>query len=297
MIPVDPRAVNWFAMLSITVGSLLLVACGSSSPPAAVANEVFGRGSIDAPDPGAGIDDRWAVIVIDEVQEAEVNRILEEMAAGPVAALVRAPHGIRFEDAPRAMLTAVPRLDMAILNSRRDPATVSAEYFDSRGRRATASILLRERGPIAQVDYRVPGEDVTRSRSLQLLDLERRLQSTAVPVGATLSERSAEAILRSSIRSNRGTMISTGSEPERLRFRLLMLDEQEATVVVRREPEPAMLSMTVEAGLFGSDVEGERAIRKAFVDSLRAWGQVLQPSAAVAPPDPCDVTRDSVDEK
>ena len=47
MIPADPRAVNLFAMLSITVGSLFLVACGTSSPPAAVANEVFGGGIIE----------------------------------------------------------------------------------------------------------------------------------------------------------------------------------------------------------------------------------------------------------
>lgn len=254
----------------------LLVGCEAPPPPAAASNEVFGDGIVTTRDQGAGIDDRWASIVLDEDQREEIRLILEESVSGPVEPLVPARDGVRFEDTPRAMITAAPKVEMALLSTEHVPATAFATYRDSRGRQAVASIRIRERGPIAAIDYRVPGSDVARARAGQLIDIQDRLGTAIAQSGPGFDVRSAEAMLRASIRSKRGTLVSSRIEPEQYRMKLLMLDEQEATIVVRRVPPPLVVSVSAEAGMFRNDARAE-ALARAFDLQLRAWGRMRQP--------------------
>ena len=279
---VDLRSVARF--LGVRVGFLIVfgafsatAGCENPPPPAAAgSNEVFPSRGDQGLNQQQIIDDRWASIVLDESQRAEVREILEEASAGPVLPLVPARYGIRFEDTPHAMAIAAPKVEMAIFNSSHEPATASVTYLDSRGRQAVASIRLRKRGPIAQVEYRVPGDDAVRERANQLIDLEDRLGVAMEEAGATISGRSAEAIIRASVRSNHGRVLSSGMEPEQYRFVLLMLDGQKATLTVRREPGPRVLSVHGEAGLFANDQRAE-SLEGAFRKSLEAWGRSLKP--------------------
>ena len=264
-------------------GVFLVLGCRNPPPPeAAGSNEVFSSRHDHGLDRQGLIDDRWASIVLDESQRAAVREILQEAAAGPVQPLVPARYGIRFEDAPFAMVIAARKVEMAILETSHEPATSSVTYLDSRGRQAIGSVQLRKRGPIARVEYRVPGDDAARERAKQLIDLEDRL-GVAVDLalkkaGPTMSATSAEAILRASVRSNRGRVLSSQVEPEHYRFSLLMLDGQRASLTVRREPGPRVLSVQGEAGLF-MDADRVESLELAFRDSLEAWGRTLRPEA------------------
>lgn len=247
------------------------VGCASKppSPPAAASNEVF-DGSVGGSSPG--IDDRWASITLDESQEAEVREAFRDLVHGPVSPLRAAEHGVRFEDVPRAIINAAPKVEMAVLRQAFVPAEVVAEYDDRLGRRATARIVLRSRGPIAEVTYRIPGDEISRSRSRQLIDLNERL-AFAASSDRSIGPESARAILKASLRSQGGEIDRVTFVPDRHRFTLLMLDEQEAQLEVRREPPPRQLSWTASAGLFG-DPERSEALGRALEEALRSWGRV-----------------------
>ena len=274
-------------LLSVLAVPVAILGCGSPPPPpAAASNEMFDGGvvSTDHRDGASAIDDRWASIVLDGEQESAVRKTFRELVQGPVDSLEPALHGIRFDDVPRAMITAAPRIETAVLRSAFEPARVSASYLDVRGRRATASISLRMRGPVASVDYRVPGDDVAAVRSSQLVDLEARLVDSTWRSDAELTVDGAEAILRASIRANRGRIEAIDLDPEQYRYTLLMLDEQEMDVVVRREPPPKILSWSVDVGLFG-DRDAAESFGVAFEDALRAWGATREPPGSRAPMD------------
>ncbi|MEE2973069.1 MAG: hypothetical protein VX672_08085 [Planctomycetota bacterium] len=267
--PPDLRIPTGWALIT----ALLLLGAGCASepprPPAAASNEVFddrigGRSPV--------IDDRWASITLDENQRIEVRRTLREGAHGPISPLIPATHGMRFEDVPRAIINAAPKVEMAILRQAFVPAEVAAEYRDRQGRRATARILLRSRGPVAAVSYRISGDEIARSRSRQLIDLNERLAFAARP-DRSLGPESATAILRASLRSQGAGVEQVTFIPDRYRFTLLMLDEQEAELEVRREPPPRQLSWTASAGLFG-DPERSAALGRELEETLRAWGRV-----------------------
>ena len=284
--PGDLRSSSRFftlrAGLSVAGIALLVTGCRNEPPmPAAASNEVFAARPGEGPSQREFVDDRWASIVLDEAQRAAVRTILEDAAAGPVDPMVPARYGIRFEDAPRAMVMSAPMVEMAILDAHHDPSTASVTYLDSRGRQATASVRLRKRGPVASVAYRVPGDDVVRERAAQLIDLDDRLSMASRQVGKMITASAAEAIIRASVRSNRGRIVSSGVEPERFRFNLLMLDGQEAVLTVRRQPVPRVLSVEAEAGLFGDDVRTE-SLERAFLESLRAWGRTTRPEVPYA---------------
>ena len=252
---------------------MLLLGTGCASkpppPPAAASNEIFDD-RIGGSSPV--VDDRWASITLDENQQIEVRQAFGDLVHGPVSPLAPAAHGMRFEDVPRAMINAAPKVEMAILRQAFVPAEVTAEYHDRLGRRATARIVLRSRGPIAEVTYRIPGDEITRSRSRQLIDLNERLAFAARP-DRSLEPESATAILKASLRSQGAGVDRVDLIPDRYRFTLLMLDEQEAKLEVRREPPPRQLSWTASAGLFG-DSERSAALGRALEDALRAWGRV-----------------------
>ena len=281
------RCPGFGAFVSMLLVPIAIFGCGSPPPPpAAASNEMFDGGvvSTDHRDGASPIDDRWASIVLDGEQASAVRSTFRELVPGPVDPLEPAFHGIRFDDVPRAMITAAPRIETAVLRSAFEPARVSASYLDVRGRRATASISLRMRGPVASVDYRVPGDDVAAVRSSQLVDLEKRLVDSTWRSDAELTVDVAEAILRASIRANRGRIDSIDLDPEQYRYTLLMLDEQEMDVVVRREPAPKVLSWSVDVGLFG-DRDAATSFGVVFEDALRAWGATPEPSESRDPMD------------
>ena len=270
---------RFLGFLIAAVAPLSSSGCESPPPPAAAAsNETFGDGTVRTRNQGGGMDDQWASIVLDDRQRDEVRRILGEVVSGPVSPMIPAPNGIRFEDTPRAALTAAPKVEMAILSTKHDPTTAFATYRDSRGRQAVASVRIRDRGPIAAVEYRVPGDDVKLVRAAQLLDIEDRLGAAGIDARREIGGRSAEAILRASIRSMRGTLVSSRIEPEQYLIRLLMLDEEEATLVVRRAPAPLVVSVSTKAGMFGEPALAD-ALQRAFEGELRAWGRVRKPAS------------------
>ena len=140
----SPTGDLWSALgfFGVGVGLLLGFAasgCRQKPPPAAASNEVFTSPSGRMPDRQGVIDDRWASIVLDESQRAEVRAILEEAVVGPVSPPVPARYGIRFEDTPHALTVAAPTVEMAILDSSHEPAKASVTYLDRRGREAIAS--------------------------------------------------------------------------------------------------------------------------------------------------------------
>ena len=205
--------------------------------------------------------------------------LLEKMVHGPTPNLEQAPHGIRFEDVPRAMINAAPTVEMAILSQSFHPAEVTVSFDDHRGRRASASIVLRTRGPRVSVTYRVPGSDTTQAKSRLLIDVFGRLPGSVGRAPEPLTLDSAEAILRAAIRSNHGRIESHSWEPDRYRYTMLMLDELEADIEIRREPAPTILSWTATAGLFGRPEIAAR-LGDALMVALRAWGKDFEPSSA-----------------
>lgn len=243
--------------------------CGSTRPPAAASNVVLDAG---VEDPVPGVDDRWASIVLDEPRRREVIEILDEAAvgAGGVRPLEPAPHGIRFEDVPRAMADAAARMEMAILHAEHLDRAFDLEFVDRGGRSATATVRWGRRGPSAAIRYRVPGGDADAAQASLLAAVEtcleswrrsdaRSMEAWADDVGRTLAEQ--------------GAIVSTRSfVPERHRFTLLMLDEAEARIEVRRMPPPQVLDWTAEAGMFPRPELAAR-LGRTFMEMLREWGR------------------------
>ena len=265
----------------VTILAILITGCSSKPPsiPAAASNEVFGTGPDSIPGGPAGIDDRWASATLDDRQRAEVKASLREMVHGPTPPLEKAPYGIRFEDVPRAMINAAPRVEMAILSRLFLPAEVTVIFDDHKGREASASIVSRPRGALVSVEYLVSGVDVAEAKSLLLLDLYRRLDEDIQPSHEDQATSSAEAILRASIRSRHGRVKSSSMEPDRYRYTMLMLDELEAVIEIRREPDPKVISWKATAGFFGRPEVAAR-LGEALMVALRGWGQDLEPRSA-----------------
>lgn len=257
----------------------MVAGCASKPPPApaAASNEVFGTGPDSIPRAPEGIEDRWASVVLDDQQRAEVVTLLKETVHGPTSILEQAPHGIRFEDVPRAMINAAPTVEMAILSHSFHPAEVTVNFDDHRGRQASASIVLRMRGPRVSVTYRVPGSDTAQAKSRLLIDVFGRLPGSVGHQHEILTPDSAEEILRAAIRSNHGRVESHSWEPDRYRYTMLMLDELEADIEIRREPAPTILSWNATAGLFGRPEVAAR-LGDALMVALRAWGKDLEPT-------------------
>ena len=248
------------------------VGCGGTETTSiAGSNEVFGK--VDPSNRGvAGEDDRWASIALDETQRREVRTILGDMVEGPVQPLRPATYGIRFEDGPRAMINAAPRVEMAVLRGGLLPGEVRATFLDRRGRRATATIALRSPGPMASVAYDVPGVDSAADRAELTIDVQQ-----AIEISPTDCDRDgAEAILRREIEDAGGVVQGVESIPDRYHYTVLMIDEQEVDIVIRREPPPKIVSWTVTAGIFGDDDRGKDLGRE-LDRALRAWGRIPEP--------------------
>ena len=201
-------------MAAATIFAILIAGCGSKPPPvpAAASNEVFGTSPGATPVGPQGIDDRWASVTLDDQQRAQVNASFRDLIHGPTPRLEKAPYGIRFEDVPRAMINAAPRVEMAILSQAFLPAEVTLVFDDHMGREASASFSLRARGALASVEYLVPGVDVAEAKSRLLLDLYRRLAEEIDQNQGKLTPSFAEAILRASVRSKHGRIKSWSME-------------------------------------------------------------------------------------
>ena len=266
---------RWMRSLLYTCLWLVLtgsVGCGGSETASiAGSNEVFGK--IDPSNRGvAGEDDRWASITLDPTQQGEVRTILADMVQGPVEPLRPATYGIRFRDVPRAMITAAPRVEMAVLRGGLLPGEVQVRFLDRRGRPATATIALRPAGPMASVAYDVPGGDSANDRAELTIDVQR-----AIEISSTDCDRDgAEAILRREVKAAGGVVQGVESIPDRYHYTVLMIDEQEIEIIIRREPPPKIVSWTVTAGIFGDDDRGNDLGRE-LDRALRAWGRIPEP--------------------
>ncbi|HAC09135.1 MAG TPA: hypothetical protein DCG14_05715 [Phycisphaerales bacterium] len=280
--PIPSR--SWTQLLFAGVWiSLTAVGCGSEPAPASASNEFLG----DRPDSGvniAGEDDRWASAAPDEQQFEEVRRALRDVVAGNPPPLEVAPHGIRFEDVPQAILTAAPEVELAITGQRLNPAVATVRFKDGAGRAGTAKIELRRTRTLVSIAF-LTGMDADSLRIQQAV--ERRIRSSSGYVGRSTADRrrssteskegtEAIAILEEAVRNSGGTVDSREFEPEIYEIDLLMLDNQPARLVVRREPDPKVLSWKAWAGIFGDATKAE-SLGRAFGEALRAWGKVPQP--------------------
>jgi hypothetical protein len=267
----------------LALGSVLLMAGACSSPPrppAAASNEDFSSGTARE-SLSAEVNDRWAAIVLDEQQQAEVRTILVETAQDPgdIQPLVAAAHGVRFEDVPHAMLNAAPMVEMAILRSEHLPPSIDLQVRDAAGRMATVEVRCRPRGTLAMISYRIPGLDVMGDRGQILAAVnEVVLEPGAPSEPQKLADPLAHALAELGV-----TILDQTIMPERYRYTLLMLDEQEATIEIRREPPPIAVSWTATAGTFPRPEIAKR-LGETFMDRLRAWGEVprVEPADAAS---------------
>ncbi len=257
--------------LAVALSSL--VGCsGAGRSPAAATNESFDSGGITGPQ---DVDDRWASIVLDDDQRSEVRTILAETAEDPgsIRPLVPAPHGVRFEDIPRAILNAAPRVEMAVMRGDHLDPSITLDIRDSAGRAASILVRCRPRGGLATMTYRIPGDDVVEERGEILLAVNRVLVARD---DRTDPSRFVEPLTHA-LAEHGATVIDHAILPERYRYTLLMLDEQEAVLELRREPPPTVVSWTATAGTFPRPEIAQR-LGETFMECLRAWGEV--PSVA-----------------
>ena len=258
-----------FGITACWLTGMLVTGCADTRPASiAASNEVFGPTSVA----GGGvdrIDDRWAAVALDARQGDEVHAIFREMVEGPVEPLRPAPHGIRFEDVPRAILNAAPTVEMAVMSGGLLPEEVRVDYRDALGRRAAVVVELRPLGAMVSVSYDVAGGDAADDRAGLTIEIQRILDDLEVDPDSPRTIR----IVRREIESIGGVVEDVDVVPERYRYTVLMLDEQEVDIVIRREPPPRIVSWSTTAGLFGDDARGE-ALGRALESALRAWGRV-----------------------
>jgi hypothetical protein len=276
------RVRSSWGQYSACLGGLLIVTACTSPPrsPAAASNEDFSTGNSRDGLPSE-VDDRWASIVLDEQQRAEVRTILVEAAQDPgdVRPLVPAAHGVRFEDVPHAMLNAAPMVEMAILRTRHLPPTIQLEVRDAAGRMANVEVLCRPRGTLATISYRIPGLDVMGERGEILAAVNAVILSPDASSDPNeLADPLAHALAELGVKVLDQTIM-----PERYRYTLLMLDEQEASIEIRREPPPTAVSWTASAGTFPRPEIAQR-LGETLMDRLRAWGEVprVEPADAAS---------------
>lgn len=242
---------------------------GPEPPPAAASNEVFPEQPVMV-DGTPALDDRWASVVLDDQGRREVRGILFDAADGSagIEPLGPAPHGVRFEDIPRAMLNTAPKVEMAILRGEHLDPEIVIDFDDAAGRAATATIRFAPRGPLTSVAHRIPGADATAERARLTSMIERR--SRAWPM-ASRPDDVIDEVVR--MLGDAGAIVSDRTiRPERWRYTLLMLDEQEATIEIRRVPPPTVVEWTATAGIFPRP-EVARSLGDTFMECLRAWGR------------------------
>ena len=261
-----------FGIMACWLTGMLVTGCADTRPPSiAASNEVFGPTSVGGQGVD-GIDDRWAAVTLDARQGDEVHAIFREMVEGPVEPLRPAPHGIRFEDVPRAILNAAPKVEMAVMSGGLLPEQVRVGYHDDLGRRAAVVVDLRALGAMVSVSYDKAGVDVADDHLPLMIEIQRILDDLEVDFDSTRTIR----IIRREIESIGGTVEDVDVVPERYRYTVLMLDEQEVDIVIRREPPPRILSWSATAGLFGNDARGA-ALGRELESTLRAWGRIPEP--------------------
>jgi len=257
--------------------------CTSEPAPASASNQVLG----DVPESGVGLpgdDDRWASATLDDRQREEVRQVLRSAVTGDPPPLERAPYGVRFEDVPRAILTAAPEVEMAILRQRLVPAVATVRFKDHRDRIGTAKIEFRRMNILASVEF-LTGTDAEALHIQQ--EIQRGIQASEGHVGrsATTRRRSVTyskegvegmAILEAAVHDAGGTVEARKYDPERYEISLLMLDNQPARLVVRREPDPKVLSWKAWAGSFGDESKAE-SLGRAFEAAMHAWARIPQP--------------------
>ncbi len=279
----DPNRTRSKIVLKGLILVLMGAGCTSEPPPASSSNQVLG----DQPAVGVGLpggDDRWASATLDDHQLEEVRQVLRSTVTGDPPTLEPAAHGVRFEDVPRAILTAAPEVEMAILGQRLDPAVATVRFRDGDGRAGTAKIEFRRRRTVSSVEF-LSGVDAEALRIREAIERGVRASQGHVRRSATSPRRSATAanegaeaiaILEDAVRESGGTIEGRAYDPERYEVSLLMLDNQPARLVVRREPGPMVLSWQAWAGTFADESKAD-ALGRAFEAALHAWAKIPQP--------------------
>ena len=259
--------------------------CSSNRPPAAASNQSFAASGVTS---AAGIDDRWASVVLDDAQRTEVMDALRGAVFGETAPLCVAEFGVRFEDVPRAIMTAAPTVEMALMKQTFIPAVASVTFLDPGGQEAVASIDLRRMTALSKVEYLIPGDDVAEPASRLLDSINGLLWSNDTFFAGSTTHRRESAraevegvqavrILEAAVKKSGGTPLSSKFEPEKYQIELMMLDDQPARIEVRREPDPKVLSWKAWAGTFPLP-EKASALGTAFDEALRAWGRTPLPA-------------------
>ena len=280
--PTSIHARSKILFAGVAIG-LAGVGCTSDPAPAAASNQVLRK----PPESGVslpGDDDRWASVTLDDRQFDEVRRVLRSVVTGDPPPLEPASHGIRFEDVPNAILTAAPEVEMAVTGQRLNPAVATVRFKDGSGRIGTAKIEFRRMGSVASVEF-LTGRDRESLRIQQ--QIERDVRASEGHIGGSAAERrrsataskegaEALAILEAAVREAGGTVEARDYDSERYEINLLMLDNQPAQLVVRREPDPKVLSWRAWAGTFADEPKAE-ALGRAFEAALHAWAKVPQP--------------------
>lgn len=268
---------------SVAIG-LSSAGCTSEPPPASASNRVLA----DLPESGVGLpggDDRWASATLDGRQREAVLQVLRSTVDGDPPPLEPATHGVRFEDVPQAILTAAPEVEMAILGQHLEPAVATVRFKDREGRIGTAKIEFRRMNTLASVRF-LNGTDGDALRIQQAIERGVRAsdghagRSTASRRRSVTSSKEGDeglAILEAVVHDAGGTVESREYDPERYEIDLLMLDNQPARLVVRREPDPAVLSWKAWAGTFPDESKAE-ALGRAFEAALHAWAKIPQPT-------------------
>ena len=259
------------AMTMATAGGL--AGCGLRTP-AASTNEVFTpRETYGSEGPelvrrNPGLQDEFASQVLDWQQRAQVWDALSAMASGSVYRLKPARDGLRFSDVPRAVRNAVQQVEMALLDTTHSLPRLDLEYRDRDGLLATLMVTFHPRGPLVNVEYAEPSDDVRLPRALVRANATRafdRLRTT------TLESVRAAAI--ASIEAEGGRVLGSWEVPERYTFRIMMLDGQPAKLDVVRAPSPVVAKWEAWAGVFPDEESADR-LGKAFLNELSAWGRV-----------------------
>ena len=284
--PPGPGRFRAVLLVAGLLAALVGTGCRSEPAPAAASNRAIGPRTAS----GVGLpgeDDRWASATLDHRRRDEVRRALRSAVTGRTLPLEPARYGIRFEDVPRAVFTAAPVVEMAITSERRVPAFASVRFTDGNGRTGTAEAELRRTGVIVSVEF-IDGVDAEAARIRQ--SIERSLRSDASGVGgsnagdrdSTVAANDGAGLLTvlvDGVRKSGATVDAREWHPERYEIDLLMLDNEPARLVVRREPDPVVLSWEAWAGTFPNGPAAE-GLGRAFMAALRGWGAVSEPTQA-----------------
>ncbi len=267
------------ATVFIAIASVGLIGVmGCSRPSDARLNSVFTPTQAFGPTGNElvanepGLNDVISSRVLSKEESQQVRDILESVVQGNFSPMKPALYGVRFEDAPRAMISAAKIVEMAILSTDHQWPRIEFDFLDESGEPLDLVVTLKRRTPVVRPSI------ISKDFRLRRAHAEVAAAMTRAIIGVELTDPAKIEILgHEVIAAQRGKILETRFIPEKYRFNLTMLDGQPAGLVVTREPEPQMVSWETNAGLF-DDSEDRLLLDKAFSGQLRAWGAISSPT-------------------